>query len=93
MSNVTGEGIEELTALLKDGKTAALLGSSGVGKSSLANAICGGEAMTVQDIREDDDKGRHTTTHRELIKIPGWRRPDRYTWDEGIPAVGYAGKS
>ena len=71
VSNVTGEGIEELTALLKDGKTAALLGSSGVGKSSLANAICGGEAMTVQGIREDDDKGRHTTTHRELIKIPG----------------------
>ena len=71
VSNVTGEGIEELTALLKDGKTAALLGSSGVGKSSLVNAICGGEAMTVQGIREDDDKGRHTTTHRELIKIPG----------------------
>ena len=71
VSNVTGEGIEELTALLKDGKTAALLGSSGVGKSSLANAICGGETMAVQDIREDDDKGRHTTTHRELIKIPG----------------------
>ncbi|MFC5591768.1 ribosome small subunit-dependent GTPase A [Sporosarcina soli] len=71
VSNVTGEGIDELTALLKDGKTAALLGSSGVGKSSLTNAICGGETMAVQGIREDDDKGRHTTTHRELVQIPG----------------------
>ena len=70
ISNVTGEGIEELTALLKNGKTAALLGSSGVGKSSLTNAICGDNQMVVQDIREDDAKGRHTTTHRELVKIP-----------------------
>jgi ribosome biogenesis GTPase / thiamine phosphate phosphatase len=70
VSNVTGEGIDELTALLKGGKTAALLGSSGVGKSSLTNAICGGETMIVQDIRDDVDKGRHTTTHRELVKIP-----------------------
>jgi ribosome biogenesis GTPase / thiamine phosphate phosphatase len=70
VSNVTGEGIDELTALLKNNKTAALLGSSGVGKSSLANAILGSEMMAVQDIREDDAKGRHTTTHRELIKIP-----------------------
>ena len=71
VSNVTGEGIKEITALLREGKTAALLGSSGVGKSSLTNAICGGEMMFVQDIRDDDDKGRHTTTHRELVKIPG----------------------
>ena len=70
VSNVTGEGIDELTTLLKNNKTAALLGSSGVGKSSLMNAICGSEMMAVQDIREDDDKGRHTTTHRELVKIP-----------------------
>ena len=70
VSNVTGEGIDELTALLADGKTAALLGSSGVGKSSLTNVICGDETMAVQDIREDDDKGRHTTTHRELFIIP-----------------------
>lgn len=69
VSNVTREGISELKSLLKEGKTAALLGSSGVGKSSLTNAICGDETMTIQDIREDDAKGRHTTTHRELIKI------------------------
>lgn len=70
VSSVTGEGIEQVTALLKGGKTAALLGSSGVGKSSLVNAICGEGIMAVQGIREDDAKGRHTTTHRELIKIP-----------------------
>ena len=56
---------------MKDGKTAALLGSSGVGKSSLTNALCGEDVMNVQNIREDDDKGRHTTTHRELFHMPG----------------------
>lgn len=71
VSSVTGEGIDELQDLLKDGKTAALLGSSGVGKSSLTNALCGENVMAVQDIREDDDKGRHTTTHRELFRMPG----------------------
>lgn len=70
VSNLTGEGISALTRLLTDDKTAALLGSSGVGKSSLANVICGDKMMAVQDIREDDDMGRHTTTHRELITIP-----------------------
>ena len=70
VSNVTGEGISVLTSLLAGGKTAALLGSSGVGKSSLINVITGEQTMAVQDIREDDKKGRHTTTHRELIKIP-----------------------
>lgn len=70
VSNLTGEGIGPLTDLLVGGKTAALLGSSGVGKSSLVNAICGEGTMDVQGIREDDAKGRHTTTHRELIKIP-----------------------
>jgi len=70
VSNKTGEGIDTLISLLQSNKTAALLGSSGVGKSSLINAICGTELMAVQGIREDDAKGRHTTTHRELIKIP-----------------------
>lgn len=70
VSSVTGEGIDELQKLLTGGKTAALLGSSGVGKSSLTNALSGIEVMAVQDIREDDAKGRHTTTHRELIKLP-----------------------
>lgn len=70
VSSKTGDGIEHVISLLEDGKTAALLGSSGVGKSSLVNAICGDQTMTVQTIREDDAKGRHTTTHRELIPLP-----------------------
>ncbi len=70
VSSVTGEGIDELTPLIENGKTATLLGSSGVGKSSLTNSICGTATMAVQTIRENDAKGRHTTTHRELVVIP-----------------------
>ncbi|WP_019414760.1 ribosome small subunit-dependent GTPase A [Paenisporosarcina sp. TG20] len=71
VSSVTCEGISKLQELLKEGKTAALLGSSGVGKSSLVNVLCGEEVMAVQNVRENDDKGRHTTTHRELSRLPG----------------------
>lgn len=55
---------------MKLGKTAALLGSSGAGKSTLTNALLQAEHMTVSAIREDDAKGRHTTTHRELVLLP-----------------------
>lgn len=70
VSSKTGEGIEDLRELIQPNKTAALLGSSGVGKSSLVNAVLGIEWMAVSEIREDDAKGRHTTTHRELVLIP-----------------------
>ncbi|NHM29309.1 ribosome small subunit-dependent GTPase A [Bacillus sp. C11] len=60
-------GIDGLKAYLQPGKTVALLGSSGVGKSTLTNRLVGQEKQKVQEIRESDDKGRHTTTHRELI--------------------------
>lgn len=70
VSSVTGEGIGELQKLLSPNLTGALLGSSGVGKSSLINALSGSDLMAVQDIREDDSKGRHTTTHRELVRLP-----------------------
>ncbi|WP_102694038.1 ribosome small subunit-dependent GTPase A [Rummeliibacillus pycnus] len=70
VSSFTGEGIDELQQLLTNGQTVALLGSSGVGKSSLTNALCGQDVMAVQTIREADDKGRHTTTHRELFQLP-----------------------
>lgn len=70
-SSLTGEGIEQLRALFKEGATGALLGSSGAGKSTLTNALAGQEKMKVSGIREDDAKGRHTTTHRELIILPG----------------------
>lgn len=70
VSSKTGEGIEELKELFHPNKTAALLGSSGVGKSSVVNALLGAEWMAVSEIREDDAKGRHTTTHRELVLLP-----------------------
>ena len=70
VSAVTGEGLNELRALLVDGKTAALLGSSGAGKSTLTNALLYTSQMKVSAIREDDAKGRHTTTHRELVVLP-----------------------
>ncbi|MBU9714357.1 ribosome small subunit-dependent GTPase A [Bacillus tamaricis] len=66
-----GAGITELMDLyVMRGKTVALLGSSGVGKSTLINVFMGEEVQVVQDIREDDSKGRHTTTHRELFLMP-----------------------
>jgi ribosome biogenesis GTPase / thiamine phosphate phosphatase len=63
-------GIEQLEAYLQPGKTIALLGSSGVGKSTLTNLLLGDEKQAVKEIREGDDKGRHTTTHRELVLLP-----------------------
>lgn len=66
----SGEGLQALSALLAPGKTAVLLGSSGVGKSTLVNALAGVEKMATKEIREDDAHGRHTTTHRELILLP-----------------------
>ncbi len=69
--SVTEEkGIEELKPFLIPGKTIALLGSSGVGKSTLTNYLLGHEKQRIQDIRESDDKGKHTTTHRELFLLP-----------------------
>ena len=65
----TRYGLERLGAYLQPGKTVVFLGSSGVGKSSLVNALAGEEIMTVNGIREDDSKGRHTTTHRQLIRL------------------------
>ena len=66
----TGQGVNRLGAYLQPGKTVVFLGSSGVGKSSLVNALAGKEIMAVSEIREDDSKGRHTTTHRQLLMLP-----------------------
>jgi ribosome biogenesis GTPase len=70
VSAVTGQGCDALLARIA-GKTAVLLGSSGVGKSTLVNLWLGDEVMVTRETREDDDEGRHTTTHRQLLELPG----------------------
>ena len=70
LSVVRQEGLDELAQYLKHGQTVALLGSSGVGKSTLINHLLGREYLRVQEIREHDGRGRHTTTQRELIVLP-----------------------
>jgi ribosome biogenesis GTPase len=74
-SGVSGEGIDELRGHLGDYQTMALLGASGVGKSTLVNALTGRDAQRVADVREGDQRGRHTTTACELVALPdghGW---------------------
>ena len=89
----TGHGLERLNAYLQPGKTVVFLGSSGVGKSSLVNALAGEVIMTVNSIREDDSKGRHTTTHRQLTRLksgvmiidtPGMRELGMWDVSEGL---------
>ena len=70
VSNVTGEGHEELAVYLRPAATIALLGSSGVGKSSLANRLLGEDAQATKALAEDGT-GRHTTTARQLLRLPG----------------------
>jgi ribosome biogenesis GTPase len=69
VSAETGDGLDVLRACM--GSTAALIGQSGAGKSTLTNALAGGEVMAVQQTRDGDQKGRHTTTTRELFPLPG----------------------
>ncbi len=91
VSALTGEGLEALR--LPKGQTAVLLGPSGAGKSSLVNALAGDEVMATQQIRAADGRGRHTTTHRELLVLPdgglvidtpGIRRVGLYEVGEGL---------
>jgi ribosome biogenesis GTPase / thiamine phosphate phosphatase len=93
VSVVSDMGTKELREFLTPGKTVALIGSSGVGKSSLVNYLKGYNKQEVQEIRESDDKGKHTTTHREMIKLPegavlidtpGMREVQLWTSEEGI---------
>ena len=70
VSGITGEGVDALEPHLRPGTTVALLGSSGVGKSTLVNHLAGREVLETQDVRSDG-RGRHTTSHRELVLLPG----------------------
>lgn len=93
VSAKTGFGLDELQKYMQKGNTLVFLGSSGVGKSSLVNTLAKKEIMDVNGIREDDSKGRHTTTHRELIKLdsgvmiidtPGMRELGMWDVTEGL---------
>lgn len=93
VSAKTGEGMDKLSKFIQKGNTLVFLGSSGVGKSSLVNALAGKEIMDTNGIREDDSKGRHTTTYRELIKLesgvmiidtPGMRELGMWDVSEGL---------
>jgi ribosome biogenesis GTPase len=70
VSGRTGDGMEAVAEWLLPGVTVALVGSSGVGKSTLLNRLAGEQLMATTEIREDDARGRHTTTHRELFLLP-----------------------
>ncbi len=88
-----GQGLKALSGYLGMGRTVALVGSSGAGKSTLLNALYGEEVQTTQEVRQNDSKGRHTTTHRELfplsdgtliIDTPGLRELGLWTSDRGL---------
>ena len=93
ISSVSGEGVATLRSLLRAGRTAVLLGPSGVGKSTLTNYLCGEELQDVQPVRDSDHKGRHTTTRRELILLasggciidtPGLRELQMWDGEAGL---------
>ena len=93
---IRNEGMEALNPYLASGQTVALIGSSGVGKSTLLNRLLGREQQKVKEIREFDDRGSHTTRHRELIRLPngalildtpGMREVQLWEVDEGVEAT------
>ena len=71
LSALRGTGVESVRNHISRGETAVFVGSSGVGKSTIINALSGATSLRVQPVREDDDRGRHTTTSRQMIFIPG----------------------
>ncbi|MGB3311522.1 MAG: ribosome small subunit-dependent GTPase A [Nodosilinea sp.] len=96
VSAATGDGLEQLTPYLGPGQTVALIGSSGVGKSTLTNHFLGIQQQTTQSVRADDSRGRHTTTGRHLLLLPsgallidtpGMRELQLWTTSEGLEAT------
>jgi ribosome biogenesis GTPase len=91
LSALTGDGVANIASdHLAQGRTAVVLGSSGVGKSTLVNALLGVERQRTSDVREDDSRGRHTTTFRELVRLPGGAL---LIDTPGIRSLGVAGAS
>jgi ribosome biogenesis GTPase len=95
-SNTTASGIDNVRQLLERGKTYCLLGSSGIGKSTLLNTLIGTEIFKTQSVREYDSKGRHTTTNRQMIFLengamlidnPGMRELGNFAVDTGISST------
>ncbi|MBD2355930.1 ribosome small subunit-dependent GTPase A [Tolypothrix sp. FACHB-123] len=93
LSATNNQGLDALTSYLQPGQTVALLGSSGVGKSTITNQLKGESVQAVQSVRQSDDKGRHTTTHRQLmllsnggliIDTPGMREIQIWAGDESL---------
>ncbi|MGH8001412.1 MAG: ribosome small subunit-dependent GTPase A [Brasilonema sp.] len=93
LSATNHQGFNALKPHLQPGHTVALLGSSGVGKSTITNQLIGTAVQTVQPVRQGDDRGKHTTTHRELILLPtgglimdtpGMREIQIWAGDEGL---------
>ena len=96
LSALTGDHVADLAPYLAPGQTAVVLGSSGVGKSTLVNALLGERRQATAAVREDDSRGRHTTTHRELFELPtgaflidtpGIRALEIAGADEGVEAA------
>jgi len=67
----TGEGLDDIRRLITEGITVCLIGSSGVGKSTLINTLAGEELLETGSVREDDSRGRHTTVRRQMVFLPG----------------------